>query len=118
VLIAGVVSHPGTGDISAVNVTLHLAQCDGSLREAAVGKIDSVPRVLPALVDKALIVEAFIFDEPVTVTVAVVPDPVQSTVRVGKQRRDVFRGDSPAGDFAQQGHEQGCGVGAAVVGKR
>lgn len=43
----------------------------------AVGEVDAIPGVLPALADKPVRIEALVLDKPVTVFVAVMLDPVQ-----------------------------------------
>ncbi|MBT2523027.1 hypothetical protein J7E80_19045 [Arthrobacter sp. ISL-28] len=67
------------------------------------------------LVDQALGIESLVLDEPVTVLVPVIPDPLQHTVRVGKQHGNGVLGEPPAADGSKYRHEQRRGVDAAVI---
>ena len=81
----------------------------------AVGEVDAVPRVLPALVGQAPVGRALVLDEPVAVAVAVVLDPVQRPVGVRQQRVDLGARQPPAAQLAEQHHEQRRRVDRAVV---
>ena len=75
----------GAGPVGGVGVALHLGQGDGRLGDRAVGEVDAVPGILPALVDQAGRGLAGVFDEPVAVGVAVPLHPLQGAVGVGQQ---------------------------------
>src|SRR6266568_4718481 len=74
------------GEVGGVDVPLHLAQRDRSLGDPAIGEGDPVPGVPPALVDQAAVGGAPVLDEPVTVAVPVLLDPLQGAVGVRQQR--------------------------------
>ena len=81
----------------------------------AVGVEDRVVRILPALVDQALLVGAVILDEAVAVGIARPVDPAQRRFDVGPQLAQRFDVAGVLGVEAGQHHEQRRGIDAAVV---
>ncbi len=105
----------GPGQVGGVHVPLHLGERDRRLGDPARGERDAVERVLPALVDQALVGGALILDEAVTVPVAARGDPVERPVGVGEQLVHGVGGEPPPGQLAEQHDEQRRGVRGAVV---
>ena len=68
-----------------VGVALHLDERDRPVRQRAVGEVDAVPRVLPALVGQSGRVAALVVDETVAVRVAVADEPGDRGVDAGAQ---------------------------------
>jgi hypothetical protein len=95
---------------------LHLGQGNRRFGDGAVGEVDAVRRVLPALVDQAGRGLARVFDEPVAVGVAVPLHPLQSAVGVRQQVPGEVAAAAPPPQLTQQHDEQRGGVGGPVVG--
>ena len=103
------------GPVGRVDVGLDLGKRDGRLGDRAVGEVDAVPGILPALVDQAVAGLAAVLDEPVAVGVAVGLDPLQRPVGVRQQRGDCAVLAAPALELAEQHDEQRRRVRTAVV---
>ena len=102
--------------LRVVDVALDLAGRDRSLRERAVGELDRVPAVLPALVDQAGgRVAAFVLDVAVAVEVAAVLDPGQRSAGVALERADERVVAGPAVVLVEEDEEQRRRVGASEV---
>ena len=99
--------------LGVVDVALDLAGRDRPLRERAVGELDRVPAVLPALVDQARRgVAALVLDVAVAVEVAAVLDPSQrgASVRLQLANQRVVAG--PAVVLVEQ--DRNSGVASAL----
>ena len=83
--VAQLLREQSASQVGAVDVALHLAQRDGGFRQPAVGEVNAVPGVLPALVEQSVFVGALVLHETVAVAVAVVLHPFQGPVRVGQE---------------------------------
>src|ERR1700733_9766782 len=106
----------GGAPLRVVDVALDLAGRDRSLRERAVGELDGVPAVLPALVDQAgERVAAFVLDVSVAVAIPAVLDPGQSCTGVWLQRPDEVVVAGPTVVLVEEDQEQGGGVRGSEV---
>jgi len=72
----------GDGALSRIHVSLHLAQCDGCVRQAAILMEDGILRILPPLMEQAFRRPAAVFHKPVPVKIAVGVDPLQREFNV------------------------------------
>jgi hypothetical protein len=99
----------------AVYVGLDLAERDRALRQATVVMEDRVERILPSLVRKALLGLAVIFDETVTVTIAVSFDPGERCLDVRSQKAHRCKVAGPPEILPEQQQEQGRRVDASIV---
>ena len=91
--------------LGRIDIALHFAQRDRSLRQRAVGVEDRVVGILPALVGEALFVGAAVFDETVMVGVARPVDPAQRRFDVGPELAQRFDVAGMLGIEPGQQHE-------------
>ena len=96
---------------AGVDVALDLAQGDRRVGQTAVVVAHAVPRVLPALVGQPAGGRSPVLDVTVAVAVAEVVDPGERPVGVRAAAGDSSSdGQPPAGQLAEQHHEQRRGV--------
>ncbi len=74
--------HSGGCTLGCKDISLHLAQGDGSCRVRSVFVEDGVVGILPALVFQAAIAFRLVLDKAVSVSVAILINPAQRCVNV------------------------------------
>src|SRR6202034_4449871 len=99
-----------------VHVALDLTGRDRPLGQRAVGELDRVPAVLPALVDQSGgRVAASVLDVPIAIGVPAGLDPGQRRTSMGLERADKLIVARPTVVLVKENQEQRRCVGAPVV---
>src|SRR5580765_2529210 len=101
--------------LGRINIGLHFTQGYRSVGERAVGVKDRIFRVLPSLVRQAVLTLAQVFDESVTIAVAIAVDPLKRGAYVGPQFPYGFEISGPFPIKAGKQHEQRRRIDRAII---
>jgi hypothetical protein len=99
--VTGRASQQRASNVGGVGVGLNFAEGYGRFGHPAVGEVDPIPGVLPALVHQSVLVGALVFDEAVAVAVSVLLHPFNGAVSVREEGVDDVRAKSPPAEFAE-----------------
>src|SRR4030095_5572253 len=103
------------GELRGINVSLYFAQGDRRLGKNAVAVKNRVMRIFPTLMNETVFRPAAVFDETVTIRVAVLVDPLNCAPDVRPDRLDKSAVTRALIKCACQHHKKRCRVDAPVV---
>src|SRR4030095_15615902 len=76
------------GELRGINVSLYFAQGDRRLGKNAVAVKNRVLRIFPTLMDETVFRPAAVFNETITICVAIATDPLKRTLNIRPNRLD------------------------------